>query len=763
MDRIFAAYADDVEVDLAAARLVYEAAVATGDRAQERRVLKVLHQHATRAIDAARGLREDGDLSGARDVLERALKGMPPEHPACGLLCYPLADDACFNERWQRALELTGWGLAALPDEPYWAPWRIDLYRVQASTFIQRGTPDQATAPLEAIDELRGRPDVAVDLRTELAVWRLRAEQWLATDRFEALVDEIGAVVRELDEQAERDSEEGSEPDAAVLAERAQLALYLGLAHAELAVPDRAVLPESRTWLTEAFDEAQSALGRFNGALRLAWVELLAGHPDASEAWLERARESARATEPTDYQSGHLAALEARLALERSADPAALRPAYERLSRALDRMIERWNESAPRPGGVGFLRYGSRRFVVATLLELALRLDPEGGACEALGILYRVRACGTLVRRLEQPLRGFDHARSRLLNEGAGALVYFTGRDRSHVFALERDGGIDHEYLPGELDLRSDVRAFGRWMAPERRALSEDRQQERAERAAASAAQLARTLIPEGAIRDRVAGWSELTILGSDLLQEPDFEALPLDGAPLGLQKPIAYLGSLAEGEALAARAETRTARGEGFALVGGIPTERHPRLAPLALSHDGAPELDLDAFDTLAGDDATRARILAALADRAAVFFVTHGIRAPLLERPSQILITPTDGVDVLGCADIEAHVAPPTVFLGVCSSGRGPEREGAGPVAHLGGAFLLAGADSVQVSDSDLALGPTLTMVDAFAAALRAGRTPAEALRLARVAVVERGWEDARSWATMRTIGLGHRPPAR
>ena len=744
-----------------AARLVYEAMVATGDRELEPRVSDALLRHADQALAEAFELRRDGDLSGARDVMESALDWMPPEHASYGFLCQPLANDAELNERWEEALRLTNQGLAAIPDLPQWVPSRIDLYRTRASTLIRRGTPDQATTPLDAIAALLARPDLEFDVYTELTVWRVRAEQWLATDRFETLVDEISAVVRELDVRDE--SEDGEELDPYVPIERAKLLLYLGLAQSELAVVDPTRLAAARGWLTEAYDEAGNPLDRFNGALRLAWVAFLGERFDRSEEWVEKARDAARATELTDYQSGHLAALEARLALARSTDPAELRQPFERLSQALDRMIERWHESAPRPGGVGFLRYGSRRFVVAAMLELAMRLDPEEGTLEALRVLDRVHACGTLVRRLNQPLRGFDSARLRLLNEGGGALIYFTGRDRSHVFALERDGRIEHDYLPGELELRSEVREFGRWMAPDRRASSEDRQRERAERAADSARALAAMLIPEGVIRDRVVRWSELTIIGSDLLQEPDFEALPIDGAPLGLRKPIAYLGSLAEGEALAARSVARGERGQGFALVGAIPTERRPRLTPLAFSHDGAPELDLDPFDTLAGKDATRAQIFEALADRAAVFFVTHGLRAPLLERPSQILIAPTGDVDVLGCAGIEAHVAPPTVFLGVCSSGRGPEREGAGPVAHLGGAFLFAGADSVQVSDSDLALGPTLTMVDAFAAALRDGRSPAEALRSARVAVVERGWKEPHYWATMRTIGLGHRPPAR
>jgi CHAT domain-containing protein len=136
----------------------------------------------------------------------------------------------------------------------------------------------------------------------------------------------------------------------------------------------------------------------------------------------------------------------------------------------------------------------------------------------------------------------------------------------------------------------------------------------------------------------------------------------------------------------------------------------------------------------------------------------LSHGLRDPTDERPSQILLAaPGGGADPLSCDEVEALVSPPVVFLGVCGSARGPAREGTGPAAHLGGAFLLAGADAVVLSDADLSLGPTVLLAEAFLGRLRAGDGPAEAMREARLALLAAGWSDPHDWGSMRVVGLG------
>lgn len=141
------------------------------------------------------------------------------------------------------------------------------------------------------------------------------------------------------------------------------------------------------------------------------------------------------------------------------------------------------------------------------------------------------------------------------------------------------------------------------------------------------------------------------------------------------------------------------------------------------------------------------------------ALVLLSHGLRDPADERPSQILLeAPPGGADAaLSCDGVEALSSPPVVFLGVCGSARGPAREGTGPAAHLGGAFLLAGADAVVLSDADLSFGPTLLLAEAFLGRLRAGDGPAEAMRQARLALHAAGWSDPHDWGLMRVVGLG------
>jgi hypothetical protein len=141
---------------------------------------------------------------------------------------------------------------------------------------------------------------------------------------------------------------------------------------------------------------------------------------------------------------------------------------------------------------------------------------------------------------------------------------------------------------------------------------------------------------------------------------------------------------------------------------------------------------------------------------------FFTHGLRDPELERPAGLLLA-ADGIHGgrLWCGQAEDLAVPPLVVLSVCGAGRGPVREGSGPVTHLGGAFLFAGADAVVHSHSDLYELPTLALMEVLHARLAAGDSPAEALRRARCALVEGGeWTDPYYHGLLRVIGLAHRP---
>jgi CHAT domain-containing protein len=77
--------------------------------------------------------------------------------------------------------------------------------------------------------------------------------------------------------------------------------------------------------------------------------------------------------------------------------------------------------------------------------------------------------------------------------------------------------------------------------------------------------------------------------------------------------------------------------------------------------------------------------------------------------------------------------------VVLSACSSARGPERFGSDNLAHLGGAFLRAGARCVILTRAEVLLGRTLRLDAALHESLATGESVAEALRRARVAAVD------------------------
>jgi len=741
--------------DPRAARVVWEAAGAIGDDTARDRAFEVIGRQIGAAQVEAERLRKEGAMLAARDVLEVALEWTPPDHDYFGLLYHPLANDACLAERWDEALDLTRRGLASLAGKDPLALYRIDLLRTWATTRIHMGLPDMATEPLDAIRDELERLGSSLDRRTRLAILRVQAEQWLATDRMTTAIREIEAALEALGEADGLDTK--------MRIERAKLLVQLGLAQLEVGAMEPERLADARSTLTEARSEAADPLDRFNAATLLGWCELLSGRLDPAAEWIGQARAFARSTDLSEYALGFLAALEARLALAASAEREVLRARRVELSSALDGMVERWTAARPRPGGLGFLRYSDRRFVVATLIELALRLDPDEGAFEALRTLYRVRACGSLVRRLGGVAADFDAARRGVLGPGAGALVYFTGRDRSHVFAVERDH-IVSAVLPGEWPLRSAVRDL---LSSSKSAVAADERTRavRRTRHERARARLGDLLLPEE-VRARVASWSALTIVGSDLLLDAPFEVLPFGRSSLGQEKPVAYLTSLAEGAVLLARArhgiDPSPATPERIAIVAEVPTAARSELPALVLEDDAAPVEQRFARRArlLSGAQATAERVAKALEEVDLLAFVTHGLRDRELERPSQILIASDEaGDDALSCDEVERLEASPCVFLGVCGSGRGPEREGAGPVAHLGGAFLFAGARAVVLSDSELQLRPTLDVLEAFMTSVAEGASPAEALRRARVTAAERGWAGPQL-AKLRVIGLGHEP---
>jgi hypothetical protein len=230
-----------------------------------------------------------------------------------------------------------------------------------------------------------------------------------------------------------------------------RLTVLLALGHLEQSAVRPGLAPQARAEFLGALERAQTGdVDRFTCQTRLAHLDLLAGDLAGAESWISAARETAARAGFEVDDDGTLAALAAGLSHARGDERDVHLERRAEHGTELSALIGDWRSAAPRPGGLAPLRYSRNRFVVGTLVELCLATDPgEAGRLDALQVLYDVRSAGSLVRRIGWPVGDFAQARELLVPAEGGLLVYFVAKDRSHVFALERDR-VTHATLPGE-------------------------------------------------------------------------------------------------------------------------------------------------------------------------------------------------------------------------------------------------------------------------------------------------------------------------
>ncbi|HXU45627.1 MAG TPA: CHAT domain-containing protein [Thermoanaerobaculia bacterium] len=185
-----------------------------------------------------------------------------------------------------------------------------------------------------------------------------------------------------------------------------------------------------------------------------------------------------------------------------------------------------------------------------------------------------------------------------------------------------------------------------------------------------------------------------------------------------------------------------------------------------------GDPEIDRSAFPTLAplpsarreaqaiaalypeptlllGPAASRSAILAALPGSEVVHFATHALvdaREPL----ASLVATADPGEAVLRASDLDAKslAGVEFVFLSACDTAPGfadGDREG---VAGLARAVLAAGVSSVVATLWPVDDQAISGLPETFHARLRAGDSPARALQLAQLALLQRTNSHALAW---------------
>ena len=609
---------------------------------------------------------------------------------------------------------------------PYSFDVRIRYHAKSAALELDLGRMDRAWDHLSAQDELiaeylRAAPQepwLTLARSAELQARAPWGDYFLLSHRVEELIAEIEAT--------------GSTYPAANT--------HLGMALAQVEVDDPTRPPRARDILVaEANNEALPSHVVRSALLSIAHLDLAQNDLDgaaATLAQLEAALASGgdAAASPSTKERAYHAALALRLARLQGRDEEALEKPLARLERELDALLDSWAKAPISTGGIGFLQLGRRADIFG---ELLAGCHARGQLDRALPRLFAAQAMGTLSRGLGVVIPTLDQVRASLIGAG-GALIYLSTRSRTHIVAL---GGDDSAYAhtTGNRPLENAVveLVFHLEMAS---ANPEDARLGRAVDA------LAQMLLPP-AVRERVAGWEHVYIVGSDFLHDPPFELLPFGEGRLGTEKAVAYLPSIPLAFHLWGRLGEPEALEAGDAVVLASPppgTEARRRWAEL-----GPLPRELQAGERLTaafpgsrpieGPDATRrALAFAGLEEARLLHLFAHGAHDE--ERPlPQCLVLAEDGADngLVYAEDIRSLHAPELVVLSACEAVWGKRRTGEDGANNLGGAFFEAGASTVVASRVPMEANATLRTMEVFHRELAAGQPVGEALRRARVSV--------------------------
>ena len=233
---------------------------------------------------------------------------------------------------------------------------------------------------------------------------------------------------------------------------------------------------------------------------------------------------------------------------------------------------------------------------------------------------------------------------------------------------------------------------------------------------------LAQVLLAPFAARIRAS--NQLLIVPHGAAHVLPFQALPFDGAPLGLQRTLSYLPSAS---VLQWRPTGDPSPPPERILVVGNPTldlpaAREEAIVIAALFADPALLLE---------DQASEAAVRARIADAPLVHLATHGILDAESPLNSAVALAGGEALSVyeLMLLRLQARL----VVLSACSTAQG-ETTGGDDVLGLTRGLLAAGAQAALVSLWPVEDRSTALMMGEFYRRLKGGATPAEALREAQ-----------------------------
>ena len=494
-------------------------------------------------------------------------------------------------------------------------------------------------------------------------------------------------------------------------------------------------------------------------ALRIGFAEHARAEAEGDTARMEivdsRIRSHLDAVREVDYRGQQNVTLRAvfahqqarllpdpdRSAEEQQSDRERCAAELQELARGL---LAHWQFSPPESAGRGFLERIDPRMIVSELLWTHLvgveeQLEKPDALIADLcrvGAASRLGAVGTAATKDADKLASLAEIRALLIPRDSGILVFFPDYFGVHVVAIDADD-VRWWRLPtsfAELNRHNSTTNKTVFAHPEEVRKWTKKQLARVDKRLVSDFG---ELVPAFA-RERIKGWTSLTIVGGGFIGRFPFEAvLEQGGGLLGERVAIGYLPSLQYGVARSRglRKLPRQAKVLAFT-VDSRDQEAADGSTGLWLQDSELAQLrarfaDLGDDVVYASDDVTSAMVRETLAEPLGVMhWIAHAGRAP-----GQVVATVKLADGPLTSDAMQGVSFRGLAIMSACSAGSGAWRLGEGQLTTtLGGAMLRAGARAVITPITEIPVADHLLFVDLVQEAVLAGASPAAACRDAR-----------------------------
>ncbi len=721
-------------------------------------------------IPTSRKLQSTGHREPALRILQAALDQLPKENPLRPTVATEIALPLQNQKEWAGAMAVLDDALRFVDKSENPAGWAA-LQSLRADLFRAMGTPDLG-APLlrEAVRILEDLHRLEQPVKAQLSnAYQRLANLRLAQRDGDLLIAE---TTRALTENAKL-FESPRQTGRVALEVRLAVANMLDRRNAERMALARRQLQKA---LADPAIRAQDAL---TCELRLADFALQERDFDHAGSLIAavttRLNTMGTTAETIDWATVH--ALESQKErMEGVLTPAVLR----NLETRVRELLERYSREPPREGGTGHLRFRRNLLPLTEILRRNLDID----VAQAFQWLLDFHAPSTLARNLGVSQVTVDEVQSLLTSETQGLLAYFTGSDQSFVFALDRSSLTCTSFHWG-MEGMEDCKRLSELVRQRPFELrDDDARRRRTEAIEELTRRLAERVFPRGHsslnepptcqdadIADQLRRWDAITIFGSDLMSDPPWEILPVNGGLLGTTIALGRLPNASVGVALARRDSSVESTQHALCLVANVPhgeevLARYPDRQPLSVEESQVRSLVApfgeERCTVLQGEQASRHRLVDTLQEGSRILhLLTHGIRRAEENAPGLILAPHEDDPGLLFSEHVVTLPSPPLVVVSACNAGSGAVRVGDEGTTDLSGAFWIAGAQTLLIANMETTLEATLPMTTRFHEEVAQGVTPAEALRRARTSLLQDDrFADPYYWAASRLMGRAHQP---